>query len=183
MKTDGSKQAPYVHEGVLIRPIAPDDSWKELTELLHRAYAEFAEAGMHFVASHQSVKETRERASRGECWVGEFQECLVCTVTIVPPGKYQYHVIPQWYQRADVAVVKRFAVEPAFRGRGIGRALLDLAEQRAREMGATELALDTAEGAERLIAMYKAHGYRFIEYVDWRPATNYRSVILSKTLL
>ena len=66
-------------------------------------------------------------------------------------------------------------------GQGIGSAMLELIENRAAELGAEELALDTAEGAIHLIDYYKKRGYRFIEYVDW-DITNYRSVILSKRL-
>ena len=59
---------------------------------------------------------------------------------------------------------------------------MDLVERRARELGAQELALDTAEGASDLLRMYEARGYRFIEEVDWRPTTNYRSRLLSLRL-
>jgi hypothetical protein len=43
------------------------------------------------------------------------------------------------------------------------------------------MALDTAEPAAHLIAFYNRLGYRFIEHAQWRM-TNYRSVIMSKTL-
>jgi hypothetical protein len=55
-------------------------------------------------------------------------------------------------------------------------------EARAREKGIAELALDTSEHAEALIAMYTRRGYRFIEYARWK-SVNYRSVILSKRLV
>jgi hypothetical protein len=58
---------------------------------------------------------------------------------------------------------------------------MGIAEARAREKGVAELALDTSEHAEGLIAMYKRRGYRFIEYAQW-DSVNYRSVILSKRL-
>jgi len=42
--------------------------------------------------------------------------------------------------------------------------------------------LDTAEGAHHLIAMYESWGYRIAENVDWRPLTNYLSVVMVKDL-
>ena len=57
-----------------------------------------------------------------------------------------------------------------------------IAEPRAKEMGALELALDTPEDARHLVDRYTRRGYRFIEHADWRPGTNYLSVILSKSL-
>lgn len=86
-----------------------------------------------------------------------------------------------FYDRDDVASFGQFAVRPSHQGRGIGSALLDLVEARAREKGVAELALDTSEGATQLIDMCRARGFRFIEYVQWRD-TNYRSVIMSKAL-
>jgi len=59
---------------------------------------------------------------------------------------------------------------------------MDMVENRARALGAAELALDTAEGAHALIERYTKRGYRFVGYADWRPRTNYRSVILSLDL-
>jgi hypothetical protein len=43
------------------------------------------------------------------------------------------------------------------------------------------LALDTAEHAKELIALYKSKGFQFVEYLKW-PDTNYRSVVLAKRL-
>ena len=166
-------------DSALIRPLSPDDSMDELTEMLHVAYAELARAGMRFVATHQSVEVTRRRCAQGECWVAEVEGALVGTITIVPPSAPAR--IP-WYSRPDVARANQFGVLPDLRGHRIGTRLLETAERRAVEMGASELALDTAEGATALIDLYTRHGYRFIDFADWRPETNYRSVVMSKAL-
>ena len=55
-------------------------------------------------------------------------------------------------------------------------------EEHARKRGVTELACDTSEQATHLIAWYTRLGYRFIEHVKW-DVTNYRSVVMSKTLV
>lgn len=39
-------------EGVVVRKLQAGDSLTELTDLLHRAYRELAEAGMQFTATH-----------------------------------------------------------------------------------------------------------------------------------
>ena len=44
------------------------------------------------------------------------------------------------------------------------------------------MALDTAAPAEALIAMYRAWGYETVGEVDWRPQTNYLSVVMRKAL-
>ena len=147
--------------------------------MLHGAYAPLAQAGMRFYASHQSVEATASRASKGECWVAELEGQLVGTITLIPPD--QPGEIP-WYEQPGVAVIGQFGVHPDCKGHGLGRGLIELAEQRARELGALEVALDTAETASELIALYTRRGYRHVGHADWRPTTNYRSVVLSKPL-
>jgi GNAT superfamily N-acetyltransferase len=83
--------------------------------------------------------------------------------------------------RPDVADFGQFAVRPAYQRCGIGSRLMDIVEARARDKGIAELALNTSEHAEDLIAMYKRKGFRFVEHVQWDDV-NYRSVVLAKTL-
>ena len=48
---------------------------------------------------------------------------------------------------------------PGFRGRGIGRALLEAVEARARKNGCCRLTLEVSEGNERARALYKSFGF------------------------
>ena len=75
----------------------------------------------------------------------------------------------------------QFAVEPGQQRNGLGGTLIQFAENRARELGAKELALDTAVPATHLIQYYERRGYRHVGFAQWKT-TNYQSVILSKTL-
>ncbi len=162
-----------------IRELLPSDSVAELTRLLHRAYGALAKDGFRFWASHQTEEATRRRIAEGQCFVALLENRVVGTITL---RKRECTGGCPWYDRPDVAAFGQFAVEPGLQGRGIGRALLDAVERRAAEEGVAELALDTAEGATPLIDMYEKRGFRFIEHVDWRPDTNYRSVVYSKKL-
>ena len=85
----------------------------------------------------------------------------------------------EWYDRTDVASFGQLAVAPEYQQRGIGNALLDSVEERARATGAAEISLDTSERAKVLIDWYIRRGYRVVQTADWE-ATNYVSVILSK---
>lgn len=62
---------------------------------------------------------------------------------------------------------------------GYGARLLAFAEARARELGAREVAVDTAEGAKGLIDDYPDRGHRHVETAPFGH-TNHRSVVLSK---
>ena len=161
-----------------LRRLGPEDSLDQLTELLHRAYAPLAQAGFRFLASWQDAEVTRQRADEGECWVLELDGRIVACGTLRLPGT---HRGTPWYEQSGVAVVGQFAVEPTLQRRGLGTALLEHLESRARELGAEHVALDTAEGATQLVHYYERHGYGFVEHVRWE-VVNYRSVVLSKPL-
>ncbi|MDX5402797.1 MAG: GNAT family N-acetyltransferase [Rhodobacterales bacterium] len=77
--------------------------------------------------------------------------------------------------------VKSMFVDPAARGRGVARALLDHVEGAARGMGLPLLRLETGNLLEAAIALYEAQGFRrcgaFGDYV-----VNGTSVIMEKPL-
>ncbi len=162
-----------------LRRLRPDDDLNALTALLHSAYAPLAAQGLAYVATHQSVEITAKRAARGECWVAVDDGQLIATATLCAPGT---GAGCQHYRRPDVATVAQVAVHPDRQGQGVGAALLAHVEARAGALDARELALDTAIYARQLIAMYNRRGYRFVQHIDWRPHTNYTSVVLSKAL-
>lgn len=162
--------------GVSLRRIEPTDSLEELTDLLHRAYAPLAAAGMRFHATHQGVSVTRERCEAGECWVLTHGLRLIGTVTLKDAARTDGS---PHLDRPDVASFGQLCVDPAWQGRGLASILMDVAESRAAETGAAELALDTSERATELIATYARRGYEFVEHAQW-DVTNYRSVITSK---
>lgn len=172
-------QNQCVDGALQIREFRPgEDNLSELTGLLHRAYARLADLGLRFVATYQDDSITRDRMQGAECYVALRNGHLVGTILFRNASSTDGC---PWYARQEVASFGQYAVEPDLQGTGIGSALLAVVEERARETGAAEIALDTAEPAHHLIEMYQSKGYRFIEYVQW-DITNYRSVILSKSL-
>ena len=58
--------------------------------------------------------------------------------------------------------IKRMFVEPAARGRGHGRRVLEALEAAAAELGYRRLRLDTAQSMTTAIALYRGAGYRDI---------------------
>jgi len=167
-----------IAEQLEIRLFSSEDSVSELTELVNRAYRQLGDMGLKYVGTWQGDEITLKRIADAECYVGLLDGRLAATILLGSPGSKRG---PGWYSRDDVAVFGQFGVEPELQGKGIGTLMLRRIEDRARLMGAAELALDTAEPATHLIEWYTRRGYRFIEHVQW-SVTNYRSVIMSKTL-
>jgi len=167
-----------VSERVVIREWCEGDGVAEVTRLLNAAYARLRDMGFRYTATWQGDDVTRDRMNKGRCFVAIEGGALVGTLTLYFPAS---HLGAEYYHREGVAVFGQFAVQPSRQGRGIGSALLSHAEATALSLGATEMALDTAEGASHLIELYTRRGYAVVSRVDW-PDTNYVSVILAKRL-
>jgi putative acetyltransferase len=64
---------------------------------------------------------------------------------------------------ADICEMKRLYVRPQFRGKGVGRILIDRVIAEARQMGYQRMRLDTVEPVMRdAVAMYRKIGFREI---------------------
>jgi ribosomal protein S18 acetylase RimI-like enzyme len=74
--------------------------------------------------------------------------------------------------------VHDLAVLPTHRGQGIGRALLQAAEERARLRGCAKLTLEVREDNARARGLYHDHGFRDFEL----PGGSHRTFFLSKSL-
>ncbi|MBK1881754.1 GNAT family N-acetyltransferase [Luteolibacter pohnpeiensis] len=163
---------------MIIREFHPDDDIEALTELLHRAYAPLAAAGLHYTATHQTSEVTRYRLNSGHPLVAERDGNIIGTVTCYaadPNSK------TPWYREPGVMIFGQFAVDPAFQHQGIGFALHEAVIQHAKKCGAHYLLLDTAAPATNLISMYQSWGYSVIATHDY-STTNYESVIMRRSL-
>ncbi|MFG2912247.1 GNAT family N-acetyltransferase [Kitasatospora sp. NPDC048298] len=150
---------------------------EELTTLLHRAYADHAAAGRVFFASYQSVQDTAHRLGAGECWVACRGTELVGSVTVAAP-----YTMPTGYPvPAGAGSFWQLAVDPTYRGTGLGQRLLALAEERVAGLGARTVIIDTSADAVELVGWYRRRGY--VPVGTWRwDVTNYQSVVLLKDL-
>lgn len=162
-----------------IRPLSHDDDLEHLTRLIHAAYAAHAARGLRFWGTHQTVADTRERFASGHGLVAEIDGEYAGTVTVRPP---QPQSPVAWYRAPDTWSICQFAVAPAFKGRGLAKAMHEHALAHARRHGARLMALDTAAPAQALIAMYGSWGYRQVGEHSWQPHTNYNSVVMSRRL-
>lgn len=173
---------------VLIRILAlPEDLPKDLNDLkpiaeinslLRAAYQSSFFAEQEFAAADEPIQSTLKRLREGECIVACIGESWVGCLILRTQSKAS---APVWYQNSGVASFGRFAVHPNFQNQGIGSKLLTFAESRAKELGMSELALDTSERSVRLIEFYQKRGYQLVSHHQWK-ATSYRSVVLSKVL-
>jgi GNAT superfamily N-acetyltransferase len=134
--------------------------------------------GLNYTAVDQSSAVTKRRISRGICFVAVELKEILGTILVEPPNLN--NTCPH-FARPCVATAHQFGVAPARQGAGVGSRLLVHAESWATENGCSELALDTAEPAHHLVALYVRRGYKRIGFVQW-DGKRYRSVVMSKRL-
>ncbi|PJI97705.1 ribosomal protein S18 acetylase RimI-like enzyme [Acidovorax sp. 69] len=163
-----------------IRLVDVDDDLSRLTALIHSAYAPHARLGLRYWGTHQSVEDTAKRFASGTGLVmvngaGDY----VGTLTLRPP---QPDSAVALYRDPVVWSLCQFCISPQAKGRGYGTQLHAYATDFARRAGARMMALDTAQPAKALIAMYESWGYQVVGECDWRPLTNYTSVLMSRSL-
>lgn len=163
----------------LIRPLSPNDDLDEITDLIHAAYAPHLANDLRFVGTSQTIEDTVQRFASGHGFVATVDQVLVGTILARPP---QPQSTAPLYRHPSTWSFGQFAVAPKLRGRGLGRALHDKALQFAGSNGAKVMALDTAAPARRLIELYERWGYRIVGVVDWRPRTNYSSVLMTRSI-
>lgn len=183
--TDAARPFPLADK-VRVRLLDDADSLAQITGLLHRAYKQHADRGIHALAAFQPEEVTRKRIAGGECFVALYLGKIVGTILFKSPQQTIASGIGgttpiAFFARGDVASFSQFAVEPDLQGRGIGSVLMSTVEARAKTVHARELGLSTPEPATWLIEMYHRHGYRVVERVQWSE-TNYVSAIMSKTI-
>ncbi|MBB5868869.1 GNAT superfamily N-acetyltransferase [Allocatelliglobosispora scoriae] len=161
---------------IIIRRLAATDSPAELTSLLHAAYAGLAAQGFNYTAVDQGVEVTRGRLSSGDAFVAAEGSRLIGTILVLPLTADR-----PYYDRPETASISQFGVHPDCHGSGVGGALLAAAEDHAAGLGATQVILNTAEGAHALIGWYARRGYRVAGHLQ-HDGKVYRSVILAKDL-
>ena len=100
-------------------------------------------------------------ADEGELLVAERDGAIVGCVGYIPPGRSRNPVFMK-----DWAALRFMAVDPAARGLGISRALVDECARRAKRDGAAALALFTSPAMKVAVAMYQRMGFRFHRPID-----------------
>lgn len=164
----------------VIRPVTASDDLERLTALIHAAYAPHASLGLRYWGIHQSVEDTAKRFASGTGLVMVEGDDYVGTATLRPP---QPESTVALYRDPTVWSLCQFCISPQAKGRGYGKQLHAYASEFARRAGAQVLALDTAQPATALIAMYESWGYQVVGECDWRPLTNYTSVLMARSLI
>ncbi|MCF6379763.1 GNAT family N-acetyltransferase [Nocardioides KLBMP 9356] len=123
------------------------------------------------------LRDVATRDAQAEVWVAVVHDELVGVVTYCPPGS-------PWREigRDDEGEFRMLAVDPTAQGSGAGTALARLCEERAREHGATGMALSSLATMTTAHRIYGRLGYEREPGRDWSPVAGVDLLAFSKRL-
>jgi GNAT superfamily N-acetyltransferase len=142
-----------VSSGAALRDFRPDDA-AALDRVALAAFAQFAPEYDDWPAMAAGMSSMSALAGRAELIVAEIDGRIAGGVGYVPP-----HAPKAAYFDPSWPVMRMLVVDPAMRGRGIGRALAEACVARARRDGAPVLALHTTPIMRVALPMYMRMGF------------------------
>jgi ribosomal protein S18 acetylase RimI-like enzyme len=139
----------------------------EVSQILKRAYSQYADflPDPDWKNYLEDIIDVRSRLPEVELIVAEIGGCLAGTVTLYL--KYATPPVEGWLP--GWAGIRLLAVDPYYRGRGIGRDLMDECIRRCRKQGIKTIALHTSEIMGVAKRMYEKMGFKRIPEYDFHP--------------
>jgi GNAT superfamily N-acetyltransferase len=174
----GAMRYTALEREVEIRPMTADDSTVEIDRLFHTSHALLADHALRRYYPDEMFGKGSVENPRGELFVAQSETRLIGGLVFFDPENTKGC---PFYDRPDVASIGPFAIMPEFQGHGLGGAMLQVVQQRAREAGAVELGLDIAPEAIQSMNKFIKDGFRYVENARWEGSTR-RCVILSYRL-
>lgn len=140
-----------------VRPVLPEE-YSEAGEVTARAYREFAPPEMpQWQAYLARVADVANRAARTTVLVALVDGVIAGTTTI----EIDRHIEDDWREdiAPDEAHVRMLGVDPAYRRRGVGRALMAATIALARQRGRSRMTLETTAPMQAAQRMYESMGF------------------------
>ena len=151
---------------IKLRDARPDELG-HVAKLLVAAYQEYKEfmPADRWDWYRNDMIDVRSRMADSELIVAEVRNNIAGAVTLYPQGSNN-----GW--PAGWAGIRLLAVHPDYRGRGIGRALMEECIRRCQEHGTKTIGLHTTELMKVARAMYEQIGFERIPEYDFHPASD-----------
>jgi GNAT superfamily N-acetyltransferase len=139
------------------------------------AFTQFCDQYQDWPAMLAGLSKTSDLSATGEVIVAEFQNRLAGAVAYFGPDSQK---APFFDQRSPV--IRMLVVDPAFRGKGLGRALSKECIARAKRDGSPIIALHTSPIMTVALPMYLKMG--FVKAYDAPPIFGVAYAVYTKAL-
>jgi ribosomal protein S18 acetylase RimI-like enzyme len=114
----------------------------------------------------EDITDVKSRLGKSDLIIAELNHRLAGSVTLYLDGSQSF---PEAWPRGW-AVVRLLAVRPEYRGRGIGRTLMDECIRRCRQAKVAAIGLHTTEAMDIARQMYERMGFVRFPESDFHPA-------------
>ena len=144
----------------------------ELTKLVNVAYKELADMGLNYTATYQNDEKTKERISKGRCFVlKDSKNRIIGTILMT---------VENYFTNRNTAYIGQFGINPDYKKSGLGTLLMNHCEALANKEGFEGVQLDTAIPAKHLVNWYLKRGYKIVGQEHYEGKT-YDSYVFEKT--
>lgn len=151
-----------------IRPFAPEDA-DAVNAVALAAFDQYRGVYDDWETLSRGVGAMALLAKTAQIVVAEDEARIVGAIAYVPPfGEPRAD-----FFQPESPIIRMLVVDPAARGRGIGRALTEACLERARGDGAETIALHTSPAMEVALAMYLRMGFVLERHVPDRMGVPY----------
>ena len=150
-------------DGLVIRDARPDEL-DRVARLLRDAYSQYRAVlpGDAWSTYRENIMDVRSRAGTSQLIVAEYRGRLAGTVTLYLDGSEE-----GWPR--GWAGIRLLGVRPAYRGKGVGRALMDECVRRCRRSGVRTVGLHTSDMMAVAQRMYERMEFVRVPEFDHRP--------------
>ena len=142
--------------------LAQQSDYERVGELTVAAYAPHTDGPTDFYI--ERLRNVATRAREAEVWVAEIDGQVVGAVTRTPLGSPWREIA-----RDDETEFRMLATDPAFQGRGVGRALVAHLIELARANGDRAIVMSSEAGMVNAHRLYDSMGFRRTPERDWHP--------------
>lgn len=149
-------------------------SWEDLVNLLHEAFQERLDQGLHFTCSYVTAEDLRQQLAKSTILIAVDNDSSVLVGMAAMDFKLN--------KKGAWAYVSNLAVKPQYKRRGIMAKLLHELVELAKSNQCEYIASDTAVGAKSSVKWHKKHGFKIVGLHSFF-STNYYSYIFRKQLV
>lgn len=141
-------------------------------ENLYNELNDYLEEGVNYPGWRKGMYPVRENAiagvKNGNLYVAKHDGKIIGSIILNHEPESAYYNV-KWrveLDYSDVFVIHTFAVHPKFMKYGVGKALLDFADECSIKSKVKSVRLDVYEGNLPAIKLYEKCGYEYIDTVD-----------------
>ena len=148
---------------------------ENLNRIAVAAFDQFRDHYGDWPAMLAGLSKTSDLSASGEVIIAELQDTFAGAVAYFGPNSQKAAFFDQRWP-----IIRMLVVDPAFRGKGIGRALSDECVARAKRDGSPIIALHTSPIMSVALPMYLRMG--FVKAYDAPPIFGVAYAVYTKTL-